>query len=87
MTPRRAVAATIVAAAGALVVSQFIDYRGVEIGGAAYAGLPDAAQPPAVAVKTAGEAHAYLLVPLAALAGGARALGRDRAGAAAAGAR
>ena len=69
VTPRRAVAATIVAAAGALVVSQFIDYRGVEIGGAAYAGLPDAAQPPAVAVKTAGEAHAYLLVPLAALAG------------------
>jgi hypothetical protein len=69
LTPRRAVAAVIVAAAGALVISQFIDYRGVEIGGAAYAGLPDAAQPPAVAVKTAGEAHAYLLVPLAALAG------------------
>ncbi|MGE4123516.1 MAG: hypothetical protein AB7F97_18765 [Solirubrobacterales bacterium] len=68
-TPRRAVAATIVAAAGALIASQFIDYRGVEIGGAAYAGLPDAAQPPAVAVKTAGEAHSYLLVPLAALAG------------------
>ncbi len=68
VTPRRALAATIVAAAGALVVSQFIDYRGVEIGGAAYAGLPDAAQPPAVAVKTAGEAHAFLLVPLAVLA-------------------
>jgi hypothetical protein len=69
VTPRRAVAATIVAAAGALVVSQFIDYRGVEIGGAAYAGLPDLAQPPAVAVKTAGEAHSYLLVPLAVVAG------------------
>ena len=68
VTPRRAVAATIVAAAGALVASQFIDYRGVEIGGAAYAGLPDLAQPPAVAVKTAGEAHSYLLVPLAAVA-------------------
>ena len=49
LTPRRAAAATIVAAAGALVVSQFLDYRGVEIGGPAYAGLPDVAQPPAVA--------------------------------------
>ncbi|HEY2716973.1 MAG TPA: hypothetical protein VGI73_12210 [Solirubrobacterales bacterium] len=70
VTPRRALAATIVAAAAALVVSQFIDYRGVEIGGAAYAGLPDLAQPPAVSVKTAGQAHSYLLVPLALLAGG-----------------
>jgi len=68
VTPQRAVAATIVAAAGALVVSQFIDYRGVEIGGAAYAGLPDLAQPPAVAVRTAGEAHSYLLAPLAVVA-------------------
>ncbi|HEX3324817.1 MAG TPA: hypothetical protein VHR65_06805, partial [Solirubrobacterales bacterium] len=69
VTPRRALAATIVAAAAALVVSQFLDYRGVEIGGAAYAGLPDAAQPPAVGVETAGQAHSYLLVPLALLAG------------------
>jgi hypothetical protein len=68
VTPRRAAAAAIVAAAGALIVSQFIDYRGVEIGGAAYAGLPEVAQPPAVAVKTAGEAHAYLLAPLAGVA-------------------
>jgi hypothetical protein len=68
LTPRRVLAATIVAAAAALVVSQFVDYRGVEIGGAAYAGLPDAAQPPAVAVRTAGEAHSYLLVAPAALA-------------------
>jgi hypothetical protein len=75
VTPRRAVAATIVAAAGALVVSQFIDYRGVEIGGAAYAGLPDVAQPPAVAVKTAGQAHSYLLVPLALVAGALGLLG------------
>ncbi|MBS1881042.1 MAG: hypothetical protein JST31_16135, partial [Actinobacteria bacterium] len=60
--------ATIVAAAAALAVSQFVDYRGVEIGGAAYAGLPNLARPPAVAVKTAGEAHSYLLLPLAAVA-------------------
>jgi hypothetical protein len=69
VTPQRALAAAIVAAAGALVVSQFVDYRGVEIGGAAYAGLGDAAQPPLEGVKTAGEAHAYLLVPLGVLAG------------------
>ncbi len=69
VTPRRALAAAIVGAAAALVVSQFIDYRGVEIGGTAYAGLPDFAQPPAVAVKTAGQAHHYLLIPLALIAG------------------
>jgi hypothetical protein len=85
VTPRRALAAAIVGAGAALVVSQFIDYRGVEIGGGAYAGLPDVAQPPAVAVKTAGSAHAYLLVPvglaaalLGLLAGTAR--GRPRLG-------
>jgi hypothetical protein len=69
VTPRRALAAAIVGAAAALVVSQFIDYRGVEIGGGAYAGLPEVAQPPAVAVRTAGQAHSYLLVPVAVLAG------------------
>ena len=81
LTPRRAAAATIVAAAGALVVSQFLDYRGVEIGGPAYAGLPDVAQPPAVAVRTAGEAHSYLLMPLAAIAAavGVLAAGSGRA--------
>jgi hypothetical protein len=68
LTPRRAAALVIVAAGAALVVSQFIDYRGVEIGGSQYAGLPDVAQPPAVDVKTAGEAHSYLLIPLAAVA-------------------
>jgi hypothetical protein len=68
LTPQRMAALVIVAAAAALVVSQFIDYRGVEVGGSQYAGLPDVAQPPAVDVRTAGEAHSYLLVPLAAVA-------------------
>jgi hypothetical protein len=68
LTPQRMAALVIVAAAVALVVSQFIDYRGVEVGGSQYAGLPDVARPPAVDVKTAGEAHSYLLVPLAAVA-------------------
>lgn len=68
VTPRRAVAATIVAAGVLLAVSQFIDYRSVEIGQPGYAGLPDVAAPPAVDVKTAGEAHAYLLLPLGVIA-------------------
>jgi hypothetical protein len=68
VTPRRAIAATILAAGIALAVSQFLDYRGVEIGQPGYAGLPDVAKPPAVDVRTAGEAHSYLLLPLAALA-------------------
>jgi hypothetical protein len=68
VTPRRAAALVIVAAAGALVASQFLDYRGVEVGGQAYAELPAVAQPPAVAVRTAGQAHSYLLIPLAVVA-------------------
>ncbi|HEX3240053.1 MAG TPA: hypothetical protein VHR18_07950 [Solirubrobacterales bacterium] len=66
VTPRRAIAATIVAAGLGLAVSQFLDYRGVEIGQPGYSGLETAA--PTVDVKTAGEAHAFLLLPLGALA-------------------
>ena len=68
VTPRRAVAATIVAAGVLLAVSQFIDYRAVEIGQPGYAGLADVAKPPTVDVKTAGDAHAYLLLPLGLIA-------------------
>ncbi|MGE0067705.1 MAG: hypothetical protein AB7T48_10190 [Solirubrobacterales bacterium] len=68
VTPRRAVAATIVAAGVGLAISQFLDYRGVEIGQPGYAGLAEVAKPPTVDVKTAGEAHAFVLLPLGALA-------------------
>jgi hypothetical protein len=64
VTPRRAIAAVIVAAGACLVASQFVDYHGVEIGQPGYAGLPDVAKPPTVDLKTAGAAHSYLLVPL-----------------------
>jgi hypothetical protein len=67
VTPRRAAAGVILASAACLVVAQFVSYRGVEVGQPAYAGLP-AANPPTVAVKSAGEAHAYLLIPIAVLA-------------------
>jgi hypothetical protein len=69
ITPRRAIGAVVVAAAACLVASQFIDYRGVEIGQPGYAGLPDVASAPTREVRTAGEAHSYLLVPLGLLAG------------------
>ena len=80
VTPQRAIGAVIVAAGACLAASQFLDYRAVEIGQAGYAGLPSAARPPTVDIKTAGEAHAYLLVPvgLIAMALGAIAAGRDR---------
>jgi hypothetical protein len=82
VTPRRAIAAVILAAGIGLVVSQFIDYRGVEIGQPGYADLPGSvAQAPMVQIRTAGQAHAYLLVPLGLLAvfiGALCAIGRGR---------
>jgi hypothetical protein len=79
-TPTRGVAAVIVAAGASLVVSQFVDYRAVEIGQPGYANLPDVASPPTAAVQTAGAAHSYLLVPLGLLAAAAgfACLFRDR---------
>jgi hypothetical protein len=78
VTPRRAIGAVIVAAGVCLVASQFVDYHGVEIGQPGYANLPDVAKPPTVDVKTAGQAHAYLLVPLGLLAILVGALGARR---------
>jgi len=80
LTPQRATAATIAAAGICLIASQFLDYRAVEIGQAGYSGLQSVAQPPTVDVRTAGDAHAYLLVPLglAAIGLGVVAAGRDR---------
>jgi hypothetical protein len=80
LSPRRAIALTIAAAGICLVVSQFLDYRAVEIGQPGYADLPSAARPPTEGVETAGQAHAYLLVPLGVAAAllGLLALGRDR---------
>lgn len=80
VTPRRATGAAIAIAGALLVVSQFVDYRGVEIGQPGYAGLPAIADPPTVEVRTAGQAHAYLLVPvgLAAIALGVGCGARER---------
>lgn len=79
ITPGRAAAAVLIGAGALLVVSQFIDYRGVEIGHPGYEGLPDVASVPTRDVRTAGDAHAYLLVPagLAAMVIGALGLRRQ----------
>jgi len=83
LTPQRAICAAVIAAAACLVASQFVDYRAVEIGQPGYTGL-SAATPPTVDARPAGDAHAYLLIPLgvaaAAIAVAAAATGRRRLG-------
>lgn len=65
LTPERAVFGVTVAAAGCLLVSQFVDYRGVEIGEPGYAEVTSIAPPPQRSQETPNEAHAYLLIPVA----------------------
>ena len=64
LTPRRAIAAVVVAVGACLIASQFLDYRAVEIGQPGYAGLASVARPPTVDAKTAGDAHAYFVGPI-----------------------
>jgi hypothetical protein len=83
LTPARAIAAVAIAAACILVAAQFVDYREVRAGVPAYAEVESVAPAPRVdgSAKTAGSAHAYLLVPLALAAVGlvaAAMLGRWR---------
>lgn len=69
VTPARAVAAVAVAAAIGLAASQWLDYRSVTVGNDAYSGGVEAVAPaPDVARDRAGEAHAWVMVPLAAAA-------------------
>jgi hypothetical protein len=70
LTPRRAVGLVMAASGALLVVSQFIDYRGVQIGGQRFE-LPGGIKPPpppTVDLQTAGHAHSYVLVPVGAIA-------------------
>jgi hypothetical protein len=71
LTPRRAIGLVMAASGALLVVSQFLDYRGVQIGATAVFETPNevhVAQLPTVDVQTAGHAHSYLLVPVGAIA-------------------
>jgi len=85
VTLPRAALALVLASAAVLLATQFLDYRAIEIGQPGYAGLPSIAEPPRIEARTAGEAHAYAMIPVALLAAafGALALrGRRRTGAA-----
>jgi hypothetical protein len=69
VTPVRAVAFACAAAAVALGVAQFTDYSGVAVGAPGYEGeVGTVARAPQTALETAGSAHFYLLLPLAAAA-------------------
>lgn len=69
VTPARATAVVALAAIVALAVSQWLDYRAVSVGTSDYAGGFDAvAPPPEVAHQQAGDAHAWVMLPIAAFA-------------------
>ncbi len=69
LTPRRAIGVVIAGAGALLVVSQFLDYHAVQIGADPnfYSESLSQVAPPTVDLKTAGEAHSYVLVPVGAL--------------------
>lgn len=69
LTPARGVALVAIAAAIALAASQWADYRSISVGTAAYSGGVEAIAPrPDIAVDRAGEAHSWVMLPLAAAA-------------------
>ncbi len=68
LTPLRGAFLVTIASAGCLVLSQFVYYRGVEIGQPGYGQVSTIASAPQVDLQRAGEAHSYLLIPLAAFA-------------------
>jgi len=69
-TPERVLVVVTAAAAACLVASQFVTYRGVEVGQPQYAQVSTIAPPPQTDRVDAGAAHAYVLIPLAAIAAG-----------------
>jgi hypothetical protein len=86
VTPRATVAFVAAAAAILLGVSQFTDYHGVAVDAPNYAGpIGQVAGAPLTGTKTAGSAHLWVLLPVAALAlllalGASRGRGRYAAG-------
>ena len=69
VTPRSTVAFVGVCAGVGLGVSQFFDYHGVEVDAPGYAGRLGAIAPvPITGQQTAGSAHLWILLPVAAVA-------------------
>jgi hypothetical protein len=67
-TPERVLVLVTGGAAACLVVSQFVAYRGVEVGQPQYSAVSSIAPAPQTDRIDAGAAHAYVLIPLAAVA-------------------
>jgi hypothetical protein len=70
ITPARAALVVAVGAAVALAASQFADYRGISVGTPEYAGVESVAPAPEVGRgrEQTGSAHAWVMLPIAALA-------------------
>ena len=68
VTPARAAVAIALAATGALVASQFFDYREISAGTPAYSDVENVAPAPSVGQDHTGTAHAWVMLPIAALA-------------------
>jgi hypothetical protein len=68
LTPRRMLVFVIVVCGGLLIYSQFVDYRGVEVGQPDYSAVSTIAPAPQTDTVKAGAAHAYVLIPVALLA-------------------
>ncbi len=68
LTPRRMLVFVIAVCGGLLIYSQFVDYRGVEVGQPDYSAVSTIAPAPQTDRVHAGAAHAYVLIPVALLA-------------------
>jgi hypothetical protein len=68
LTPQRMLVFVIVACGGLLIYSQFVAYRGVEVGQPDYSAVSTIAPAPQTDRVDAGAAHAYVLIPVALLA-------------------
>ena len=70
LTPQRMLVFVIAVCGGLLIYSQFVAYRGVEVGQPDYSAVSTIAPAPQTDRVDAGAAHAYLLIPVALLAVG-----------------
>jgi hypothetical protein len=68
VTPAHAAVAVALVATTALAASQFFDYREVSVGTPAYSGLENVAPAPPVGHDQTGSAHAWAMLPIAAVA-------------------
>jgi hypothetical protein len=68
LTPQRMLVLVIAVCGGLLIYSQFVAYRGVEVGQPDYSAVSTIAPAPQTDRVDAGAAHAYVLIPVALLA-------------------